>query len=49
MEGAPPPNEKALAAGAGVVGALAGVEVPYTAVVLLPQVTIVDEDDNMMC
>lgn len=37
------PKEKALppaATGAGVVGALAGVLVPKTAVVLLPQVTI---------
>ena len=43
VEGAVP-NEKTelLVAGAGVVGALAGVDLPNTAVVLLPHVTMID-------
>ncbi len=40
VEGAAP-NEKAVA-GAGVVGALAGVDLPNTAVVLFPHVTMID-------
>ena len=42
VEGAAPPKENAeLVAGAGVVGALAGVDLPNTAVVLLPHVTMI--------
>jgi hypothetical protein len=43
VEGAAPnENAELLVAGAGVVGALAGVDLPNSAVVLLPHVTMID-------
>ncbi len=44
VEGAAPnENAELLVTGAGVVGALAGVDLPNTAVVLLPHVTMIDD------
>ena len=42
MEGAAPNENAVPVAGAGVVGALAGVDLPNTAVVLLPHVTMIE-------
>ena len=47
VEGAVPNENAVPVAGAGVVGALAGVDLPNTAVVLLPHVTMIIDDDAL--